>query len=131
MNNNVIPYAITLTIAMYGCATGYHAKSFTGGYSEKKISADRYRVRYEANFWTGRSTNQRYLYYRCAELTHEKGYNYFIVQEAVKGSAMGIPVGFPVSEATIQLKRGRPDRNNPQAIEAQKVMKEKRSRLGK
>ena len=122
---------ISSTLIICGCATGYHAKSFMGGYSEKKLSANRYRVRYESNFWTGKSTNQRHLFYRCAELTHEKGCSYFVVEESLKGSAMGIPVGFPINEVTIQLRNGSPDRTSRQAFLARKVLEEKRAREGR
>jgi hypothetical protein len=49
----------------------------SGGYTEQKISSDRYRVSFQGNSITERETVERYLLYRAAELTTEAGYDWF------------------------------------------------------
>lgn len=62
-------------------ATPYQAlatkNAASGGYSDQKISSDRYRVTFQGNSLTQRETVERYLLYRAAELTREAGYDWF------------------------------------------------------
>ena len=66
-----------LTLA--GCATPYQPEGFRGGYSDLQIDVNTFRVDFRGNGFTSRRTVEIYLLYRCAELTVEKGYDYFIV----------------------------------------------------
>ena len=50
-----------------------------GGYSEEKILDNLYRVEFEGNQHSKPEKIQNYLLYRCAELTKEKGYDYFTI----------------------------------------------------
>src|SRR4051812_30110703 len=49
----------------------------SGGYSDQRISRDRYRVVFQGNSITQRETVERYLLYRAAELTTQAGYDWF------------------------------------------------------
>ncbi len=53
----------------------------SGGYSDFKISADRYRVTFQGNTLTDRETVERYLLYRAAELTRQEGYDWFTMAD--------------------------------------------------
>jgi hypothetical protein len=66
-------------IAFYSCSTPYQPKGSLGGYSEEKITSNMYKVKFRGNQHTKIETVQNYLLYRCAELTKEKGFNYFTV----------------------------------------------------
>ncbi len=48
-----------------------------GGYSEQKISTDRFRVNFQGNSLTERETVERYLLFRSAELALQEGYDWF------------------------------------------------------
>ncbi|MDO1558854.1 hypothetical protein Q0812_05370 [Brevundimonas sp. 2R-24] len=68
--------------ALAACATptayapaGYGGQR--GGYSEQFIQADRARVAFSGNSVTSRETVEMYLLYRAAELTLERGYDWF------------------------------------------------------
>lgn len=50
-----------------------------GGYSEERILDNLYRVEFEGNQHSKPEKIQNYLMYRCAELTQEMGYEYFVI----------------------------------------------------
>ena len=66
-------------IILYNCSTPYQPKGMLGGYSEEMVIKNLYKVEFKGNQHTDAETIQRYLMYRCAELTEEKGYDYFTV----------------------------------------------------
>ncbi len=62
-----------------GCATPYQQRSFAGGYSDTRISKDTALVSFKGNGYTPKERVQLYLLYRCAEVTRQDGFDYFIV----------------------------------------------------
>jgi len=70
---------ILLLITLYNCSTPYQPKGMLGGYSEEKILNNMYKVEFEGNQHSDPGTIQHYLLYRCAELTKEMGYEYFLI----------------------------------------------------
>lgn len=63
--------------------TGYNARSFLVpyGYTETKINDSTYRVKYNCSEITAEAICASYLYLRCAELTRDAGFDYFIVDK--------------------------------------------------
>lgn len=61
----------------YQPATG--SSQYSPGYSDQQIEGDRYRVSFAGNTLTSRETVERYLLYRAAQLTLEKGYDHFVL----------------------------------------------------
>lgn len=81
---------LTLSIAALGaCTTAtpyqpYHAEfagGAHGGYSDQRIAADRFIVRFHGNELTSRSRVEEYLLYRAAELTLQNGYDWFLIAD--------------------------------------------------
>ncbi|WP_322965276.1 CC0125/CC1285 family lipoprotein [Sphingomonas fuzhouensis] len=78
--------ALALSIALAGCATPttYHpaadVSANTPGYSDRQLSADTYEVNFTGNSVTSRDTVDRYLFYRAAQLTLQKGYRTFTMK---------------------------------------------------
>lgn len=80
---------LTLTtslVVLGACATAtpYQAASKPGkfdGFSQTVIENDRARVSFAGNSITDRDTVENYLLFRAAELTVERGYDYFTLQE--------------------------------------------------
>ncbi len=67
---------------IYGCQpTPYQRLGATpaGGYSETRFSENEFHVKFVANHNTPPATVRNYLYQRAAELTLEKGFEYFAV----------------------------------------------------
>jgi hypothetical protein len=78
--------ASALVIAALGAcstATPYQpdiaGQRVSGGYSEQRIGAGRYRVNFAGNSLTARDRVEGYLLYRAAELTVGDGYEWFLI----------------------------------------------------
>ena len=69
------------TLAACARPTPYQPAQGPGldGYAETAIGGDQYRISFTGNGITTRETVDLYLLYRAAELTREKGFDYFIV----------------------------------------------------
>ncbi len=66
---------IILTVSLLGgCATGYQAHTWSGGYKDKEIGTDHYYVEYLGNGTTSRETVNAYWGKRASELC-PNGYN--------------------------------------------------------
>jgi hypothetical protein len=66
-----------LLAACGGQPTPYQPAAEGYGYSEQQIEDNRYRVTFAGNDLTPADTVQNYLLYRAAELTLDRGYDYF------------------------------------------------------
>jgi hypothetical protein len=53
----------------------------SGGFSEIRLTNDRFRVQFRGNTLTNRDTVERYLLYRAAELTLDQGYDWFEIDD--------------------------------------------------
>jgi hypothetical protein len=62
----------------FSCATSYQERGFTGGYNELKINNDIYQISFYGNSYTSSDLVNKYFLRRCAEVTLENGYEYFI-----------------------------------------------------
>jgi hypothetical protein len=68
-----------------GCATGYHPKGFFGvGFSDQYLGPDQWVVTFDASAFTPRERMERYLLFRCAEVTVENGASYFAILEDLR-----------------------------------------------
>ena len=82
MKRLILAAAAALTM-LSGCATPTPYQPLqvrggtTGGFSETRVSSDRYRVTFQGNMSTDRETVERYLLFRAAELTRAEGYDWF------------------------------------------------------
>lgn len=85
---------VVLALALGGCATSYGPHGMTGGYKERQLDDNTYIVSFFGNGHTGGQQVWNYWIYRCAELTLEKGYDYFMLlpsQEHALDGAAGEP----------------------------------------
>jgi hypothetical protein len=78
--------SLLLCIAAAACTspTPYRpasAGSDHTGYSSRQIESNRYRVSFAGNSMTSRETVERYLLYRAAELTVQRGYDWFAMAD--------------------------------------------------
>lgn len=55
------------------------SRGIHGGYSEQRLAADRYIVRFHGNEFTSRDRVEGYLLYRAAQLTLENGFDSFVM----------------------------------------------------
>jgi len=49
------------------------------GYTTQRLESNRFRVSFKGNAITSRQTVDTYMLYRCAEVTAQAGYDYFII----------------------------------------------------
>ena len=68
-----------VVLMLSSCATGYHPLSFSGGYSELRLSARGWQVRFAGNGATAPERAHSFALRRAAELTLESGYQAFYV----------------------------------------------------
>jgi len=75
--------ALALSVGLTACetATPYQpnlpGQATSGGYSESRLEANRWRVNFTGNSMTSRETVEGYLLYRAAELTLQNGDDWF------------------------------------------------------
>lgn len=71
---------ILLTLFIAGCATSYHPENWRGyGFIEKQLSEQSYLVSFSGNSRTSPTDVQHMLLRRCAELTIQNGFSYFLI----------------------------------------------------
>jgi hypothetical protein len=96
-----------------------------------KVAEDTYVVTFEALEFTEAETVQTYLMYRCAELTVEKGFGYFVKTDqenrSMPGPIMGGQTVAPIYSATIKMFPSKPD--VLEALDAREVMKNLASKI--
>ncbi|MEK6345990.1 MAG: hypothetical protein V4764_00820 [Burkholderia sp.] len=73
-----------IAFLLAGCATPYQKSSLLnvlmpGGFAETQIDDTTFNVRFAGNGNTLEEKIGRYLLYRCAELTRERGFRYFVL----------------------------------------------------
>ena len=91
MKNSVRIVAVLCLFLLAGCGaskyaplSGLFAKD---GYGDSPIDVDTYRVMFVGNALTSAEIVDRYALYRAAELTQQKGFDYFVViDEGMAGS---------------------------------------------
>jgi hypothetical protein len=64
------------------CATPYQPKGLTGGFSETRLDTNTFRVDFQDIGFTSRERVEVYLLRRAAELTLERGFDYFVIVDA-------------------------------------------------
>jgi hypothetical protein len=85
MKRLIAPFAAiaALGVLLTACATAtpyqpnVPGNSASGGYSEIRVEANRFRVTFSGNSLTSRETVESYLLYRAAELTTAQGFDWF------------------------------------------------------
>jgi hypothetical protein len=85
MNKLIIATITALTLA--GCATSYHPEGFTGGFSDYMVAPDEAIIMFNGNGFTGGTRVLSMAALRCAEVTLEHGYRYFVATEVVDTSS--------------------------------------------
>jgi len=65
--------------SLWNCATPYQPKGMLGGYSSEILGNDILDVRFQGNQHSDPNDVRKYLLYRCAELTLENNFKYFVI----------------------------------------------------
>jgi len=83
MKKLAIAFICALTLSACSTLPTYHPATKAGetGFSEQKIDGNHYRVSFQGDSSTPRYQVEDYLLLRAAEITAEKGFDYFIISE--------------------------------------------------
>jgi hypothetical protein len=69
-------------LLLAGCTTPYQSQGVTGGFTDIKIDANTWRVKFDGNGYTPKEMVWNYWIYRCAALTIEKGFSALTIESA-------------------------------------------------
>jgi hypothetical protein len=73
---------LLFTIILQGCSTAYQSEGLSGGYSETRLDENVFKVAFNGNGYTDREKAADFTLLRCAELTLQNGYKYFVIIDA-------------------------------------------------
>jgi hypothetical protein len=80
---------LALLALVSACATDYQSSGLTGGFTEKQLEPEIWRLNYGGNGYTTVETVQTYWLYRASELSLEKGYDGFEILTPIR--FVGLP----------------------------------------
>lgn len=123
-----------IVVIVTGCAvtqsTRYQSLAFTGGYSDTRLGEDMFDVSFQSNSYTKADKANDFCLLRCAELSDQNGYPFFVVisnkERGLTISTQG-PFGVtsgtdkPSSHNTIKLFKEKPT-NYALAYEAKYII---------
>jgi cell division septation protein DedD len=106
---------ILLSAALFaGCTTAYQPDGISGGYSDRTLTNNTVQVSFRGNRFTQPDTLHSYLLRRCAEVTMQDGFHYFVlVHEEEPNEGNTDSFGSKVTMATIQMYAGKPQGEAP------------------
>jgi len=82
--------ALSAAYLLTSCATAYQPDGFTGGYSDQRLDDNTVQVSFRGNRFNTPETLHSYLLRRCADVTVQDGYDYFVLvhsEEPNQGNA--------------------------------------------
>jgi hypothetical protein len=71
-------FALLCFLALAGCATGYQPQSLTGGFSDYLTAPDEAVITFHGNGYTSAERVLQMAALRCADVTLQHGYRYFV-----------------------------------------------------
>src|SRR5438445_5231479 len=86
----VTTFLVSSYVIAYG-PTGDYGGFPHGGYSDVRVRGNKAIVRYDGGVFTSQLKVENYVLYRCARITIDSGYDYFIVT-SITTSSMNIDV---------------------------------------
>src|SRR5215469_2124146 len=81
---------LVLLGAFISCATPYQQSGFRGGYQDAQIDSNTASVTFHGNAYTSKQSVQLALMYRCAQVTLQDGFDYFVVLNTDTEAKQGI-----------------------------------------
>jgi hypothetical protein len=90
------------------CSTAYQPDGLTGGYSERRLDVSTAQVSFRGNRFNTPDSLHSYLLRRCADVTLQDGYNYFVLEGAERPINLnGAKVDDPYTvTTTIEMFKG-------------------------
>ena len=79
MRNKIILLGCFMSLILSSCSTTYGPRGSMGGYEDKRIGKDMVEVKFYGNQHTSKEKVSKLLLDRCAELTKQSGFDFFVV----------------------------------------------------
>jgi hypothetical protein len=70
---------VAAVLLLSGCATAYQPDGISGGYSDRRLSDNTAQVTFRGNRFDTPEMLHSYLLRRCADVTLQNGYEYFVL----------------------------------------------------
>jgi hypothetical protein len=113
-------------ILIIGCATGYDKYGFLGGYEDRIVEEDIFEVSFAGNGFVQSRKAEDLALLRCASITLERKYKYFIVLDRLSQKQFfNIK---PVTTILIQCFSEKPEAQDKEIYEAEKIKGELESK---
>ncbi len=110
-------FGLILLAAICGCATPYQPNGVGGGYSESRIDPHTVTVSFVGTRFTPQTEIDEDLLYRSAEITHESGFDYFVLLDPRTRAAISGVRGYSDSGVSREALKDPDTYFPPQAIE--------------
>ena len=82
--------ALSLLLALSGCATSYQAQSFSGGFTETQLDKNVFKVTFKGNGYTPGERAEDFALLRSAELTLKNGFSHFAIIDERQSTDFGV-----------------------------------------
>jgi hypothetical protein len=87
MRGRIRLVALSAVCLLAGCATAYQPDGVSGGYADQRLNDNTAQVSFRGNRFISPETLHSYLLRRCADVTLQNGYNYFVLVAPIESSA--------------------------------------------
>jgi hypothetical protein len=99
--------ALSAVCLLSSCATAYQPDGVSGGYSDQRMNGDTVQVSFRGNLFSTPEALHTYLLRRCADVTLQNGYNYFVLVSNEPPNEQKADVfGGKMDSATIKMFKG-------------------------
>jgi hypothetical protein len=117
--------ALGAVCLLTSCATAYQPDGVAGGYSDRRLAGNAVQVSFRGNRFNSPEMLQSYLLRRCADVTLQNGYEYFVVApNAGPTNADGSKAdNESIASATIQMYKGVKPGSDVHAYDAAAVVR--------
>jgi hypothetical protein len=129
MRINLIVLSAACLLA--GCATAYQPDGVSGGYSDQMRDGNVVQVSFRANGLTTPEALQSFVIRRCAEVTLQDGFHYFVLlhtEAPIEGTDN--LYSMKVATATIKMIQGNKTENDPHTYNATYLLKQSLAEQG-
>lgn len=89
-----------IALIVAGCATPYQRSGLAGGFEETQLGENIFRVNFTGNGYTSKQRAQDFTLLRCAELSAEQGFPYFVIVDGSAQSNSAYAPGVATSNTT-------------------------------
>jgi hypothetical protein len=115
--------ALSAVCLLTSCATAYQPDGIAGGYSDQRLDGNTAQVSFRGNRFNSPEMLQSYLLRRCADITLENGYNYFVLTRGITNMYGEKGETEYSASTTIQMFKGAKPESDAHAYDAAAVVR--------